>query len=322
MRKKIGIFSFCVTIIGILCFLPYLSESSVLLDRVVAVVNKEVITWSELYRMMESEATEQVKALSEEERIKVFKDNEAIFLEKLIDMRLQIQEARRLGFDVGHEEVKEAIENIKKKYTLTDDSLQEYLKKEGLTFEEYKKRLAEQILISQFVTQQIRNKIVVSDKEVKKYMEENKISLQESESFKLRQIFLKKPKDDTEKKVAEDKTSMIIQRLKAGEDFSALAKEYSEDPSGKLGGDLGYIKKSFMAKEFIDVLSKMNTGDFSEPFWTEKGLHIIKLDEKISMQNDEIKENVRRQLAEEQFLEKYKSLIKGLREKAYIEIRL
>ena len=111
--------------------------------------------------------------------------------------------------------------------------------------------------------------------------------------------------------------------MKAGEDFSTLSKEYSEDISGKLGGDLGYIKKSIMAKEFIEVLSKMNIGDFSNPFWTEKGLHIIKLEDKVSMQNiDELKENIRKQLSEEQFSEKYKSLIKGLREKAHIEIRL
>ncbi len=324
MRNIFNIFLIFITIsTGILCFLPVFSEASVLLDRVVAVVNKEVITWSELYRMMESEASEQIKALREEERTKVFKDNEAIFIEKLIDMKLQIQEARRLGLNVGTEEAKEAIDNIKKKYSLTEDSLKEYLKKDGITFEEYKKRLAEQILISQFVNQQIRNKIVVSDQEVKQYMEENKQSMIDREAFKLRQIFFKKPQDEAGKKAFEDKVSIIIQRLKAGEDFSVLAKEYSEDYSGKLGGDLGYIKKSFMAKEFIDVLSKMNTGDFSNPFRTEKGFHIIKLDEKVSVQNNnEIKENVRKQLEEEKFMEKYKSLIKGLREKAHIEIRL
>lgn len=324
MRDNLNISSIFITIIiGTMCFFSVFSEASVLLDRVVAVVNKEVITWSELYRMMESEASEQMKALSEKERTKVFKDNEAVFLEKLIDMKLQIQEARRTGLNVGTEETKEAIDNIKKKYSLTDDSLKEYLKKDGITFEEYKKRLAEQILISQFINQQIKNKIVVSEREIKQYIEENKQSMIDREAFKLRQIFLRKPQDETGKKAFEDKLSTIMRKLKAGEDFSVLAKEYSEDYSGKLGGDLGYIKRSLIAKEFIDVLSRMNTGDFSNPFQTEKGFHIIKLDEKISAQNDnELKDNVRKQLEEERFADKYKSMIKGLREKAYIEIRL
>jgi peptidyl-prolyl cis-trans isomerase SurA len=299
------------------------SHAAVLLDRVVAVVNKEVITWSELYKMMEYEATDQVKTLKEEERMKIFRDSEAVFLEKLIDMRLQIQEAKRLGLDVTPDEVTEAIENIKKKYSLSGNALEESLKKEGLTFEEYKKRLSEQIMISKLISQQIRNKIVVSDEEVKNYMEANKKEFSDSEAFRLRQIFFRKPQNDVDKKVIEDKAYLVIQKLKAGEDFSILVKEYSEDPSGRLGGDIGIIKKSDLAKEFIDVLRTMKVGDFSIPFWTEKGLHIIKLEEKISSQAiDEVKENVRKQLTENQFLERYRSWIRDLREKAHIEIRL
>ncbi len=317
-------FRFKLTILILyILMLSVVSDASVILDRVVAVVNKEVITWSELYKMMENEATEQVKSLKEEERMKIFKDSEAIFLEKLIDIKLQIQEARRLGLDVTTEEVTEAVENIKKKYSLTDNALEESLKKEGLSFEEYKKRLSEQIIISKVVGQQIRNKIVVSEKEVKKYMEANKESFNDSEAFKIKQIFLGRPKDDADIKIIEDRTSLIIKRLKAGEDFSKLAEEYSEDPSGKLGGDLGFIKKSQMAKEFVDALNLMKAGDFSKPFRTEKGLHIIKLEEKVAAQStDETRESVLKQLNENQFSERYKSWIKGLREKAYIVIRL
>lgn len=315
---------FKITIIILLLFIfPRVFSAAVLLDRVVAIVNKEVITWSELYRMMEFEATDQVKAMKEEERMKIFRGNEALFLERLIDMRLQIQEAKKLGLDVTPEEVTEAIENIKKKHSMTDANFSESLKKEGLTLETYKKLLSEQIVISKVVNQQIRNKIVVSDEEVKKYIEDHREMLSDSETYNLSQIFFRKPKDDTGKKTVEEKGVLIIQRLKAGENFSALAKEYSEDPSGKLGGHLGFVKKSHIAKEFKEVLTHMKTGDFSMPFWTEKGLHIIKLDEKISAQNiDEVKENVRKQLIEEQFLDKYKSWVKGLREKAYIEINI
>jgi peptidyl-prolyl cis-trans isomerase SurA len=317
-------FRFKLTIIILyILMLSVASDAAVLLDRVVAVVSKEVITWSELYKMMENEAADQVRALKEEERLKIFKDSEAAFLEKLIDIKLQIQEARRLGLDVTTEEVTEAVENIKKKYSLTDNALEESLKKEGLSFEEYKKRLAEQIVISKVVSQQIRNKVVVSEEEVKKYMEANKESFTDGETFKIKQIFLGRPKDDADIKVIEDRASIIIQRLKAGEDFSILAEEYSEDLSGKLGGDLGFIKKSQMAKEFIDALNSMKVGEFSNPFRTEKGLHIIKLEEKVAAQStDEARESVLKQLTESQFSERYKSWIKGLREKAYIVIRL
>jgi peptidyl-prolyl cis-trans isomerase SurA len=297
--------------------------AAVLLDRVVAVVNKDVITWSELYKMMEYESTEQMKALSEEDRMRVFKNNESLFLDKLIDMRLQLQEAKRTGLDVSPEEVKEAIENIKQKYSLTDKSLEENLAKEGLDIGNYKKSMSEQILVNQFLNKQVRSKIVVSDDEIKSQIDTYKTNLINDESFKIRQIFLKKPKDDAERKAAEEKASLILQRLKSGEDFSKLAQETSEDPSGKQGGDLGYVKKNLLAKEFTEAFSKMKIGDISLPFWTEKGLHIVKLEDKTSPQSTEdIKENMRKQLTEQQFMEKYKSLIKDLREKAHIEIRL
>ena len=320
MRKRMKYWGLGVVSIF---FLLETVHAAVLLDRVVAVVNKEVITWSDLYKMMESEASERLKTVSEEERRKVFQENEAAFLDKLIDMRLQVQEAGRLGISVSAADVNEAIENIKKKYSLTDVALDESLKKEGLTLAEYKKRLSEQILIGQFINQQIRNKIMVSEEDVKKYIKAHKESFAEEESFRLRQILFRKPKDDAGKKAAEERASLVMEGLKAGEDFSKLAKEYSEDSSAKIGGDIGYIKRSYLAKEFIDALSQMKPGDYSRPFWTEKGLHIIKLDEKISaLGADEIKENVRKQMVDAQFSEKYNSYVKSLREKARIEIRL
>jgi peptidyl-prolyl cis-trans isomerase SurA len=287
------------------------------------VVNKEVITWSELYKMMESEATDQMKALKEEDRMKIFKDNEPVFLEKLIDMKLQIQEAKNLGYQISPEELKEAIDSIKKKYSMTDSSLVEYLKKEGLTLDEYKSRLTDQMLVSEVVNRQIRNKIVISEEEVNKYIASNSKSLDDSEAFKIRQILFKNPENEADKESVEEKASLIMQKLKSGEDFSSLALQYSEGPSARTGGDLGFVKKSVMAKEFVDVLSAMKPGDYSKPFWTEKGLHIIKLDDWIVPQNkDEDIENIRKKLSEEKFQESYKSYVKNLREKARIEIRL
>jgi peptidyl-prolyl cis-trans isomerase SurA len=298
-------------------------QTPILLDRVVAVVNKEVITWSELYKVMEFEATEQMKNLNEEERIKIFKESEPVFLETLIDMRLQLQEAKALGIGVTQEEIEETIENIRKKYSMTDTDFRESIKKEGFTIEEYKKRLFEQILINKVVQHEIRNKVIVSDSDVKKYMETHKEIFSGGEKYRLRQIFFKGPEGNRDKRAIEEKALFVIQKLKAGEDFSELAREYSEDPSGSLGGDLGFIEKDLLAKEFLDVLSGMKEGTYSMPFWTGKGLHIIKLDEKISTQNmDNVREDIRKQLAEEKFLESYKSWIKGLRERAYIEIRL
>ncbi|RJQ40954.1 MAG: hypothetical protein C4550_02575 [Nitrospiraceae bacterium] len=300
-----------------------ISSAAILLDKVIAVVNQEVITWSDLYKAMEFEASDKLKGLKEEEKRRLFKENEAQFLDVLIDMKLQIQAARQRGIDATAEEIAEAINDIKKRYSMDEQTFTASLKKEGFTLDEYKKKLAEQIILSRVVSQEVRNKIVISDTEIAKYTEKNKDALITDDAYRIRQIFFIKPKNSSDKKTTEDKADTIYQQIKAGENFASLAQKYSEDPSGKAGGDLGFIKKGIMAKEFTDALSQMKAGDVSKPFWTDMGLHIIKLEEKMEKQSEAaIKESAKNKLVEQRFSERYKHWLRELRETAYIEIRL
>jgi len=240
-------------------------------------------------------------------------------------MKLQIQAAKQRGIDAAAEEIAEAINDIKKKYSMDEQTLTASLKKEGFTLDEYKKKLAEQIILSRVVSQEVRNKIVFSDAEIAKYIEKSKDTLITDDAYRIRQIFFRKPKSpgDSDRKTMEEKAGTVYQQLKAGENFASLAQKHSEDPSGKAGGDLGFIKKGQMAKEFTDVLSRMKAGDISQPFWTDMGLHIIKLEEKIEKQSAAaIKESAKNKLLEQRFSEKYKHWLRELRETAYIEIRL
>lgn len=300
-----------------------ISFAAVLLDRVVAVVNKEVITWSELYRTMETDASPQTKGLSEEDRRRIFKENEAAFLETLIDVKLQLQKAKSMGIRVTDGEIDEAIENIKKKYSMTDFDFKESLKKEGYTLEVYRRRIEEQIITSKIINQQIRSKILVSDKDTERYMEENREMFATSDSYRISQIFFKKPENNEEKNNIDRKVAVIYKKLKDGESFRKIAREYSDGPSAKTGGDLGFIKKGDLIEEFGEIVSKMTPGDVSSLFWTDRGFHIIRLDERIEYKDqNEIKNEVRKILEKKFFIEKYNAWKKELKEKAVIEIRL
>ncbi|MBI5101595.1 MAG: peptidylprolyl isomerase [Nitrospirae bacterium] len=299
------------------------TSAAVLFDRVVAVVNQEVITWSELYKNMEADASPQVKELSEAERLKVFKSGEPVFLEALINVRLQIQEARAGGFSVSDDEINESIEGIKKKYVMSDTEFRESLKKEGLDYEDYKTRLREQILISKIVNHQVKSKILVSDADIDGFLAENKEFSTGTEGFRISQIFFKKPKASNDGKGVEERAESVYKRIRDGADFKELAKQFSEEPQGASGGDLGMIKKNHIMKEFAEVLSVMNQGGVSRPFWTERGLHIIRLDEKIAAkEKSEVREEARRELNGRIFMERYNAWLKSLREKAFIEIKL
>lgn len=295
-----------------------IAGSAVLLDKVVAVVNKEVITWSELYKAMQFDASNEMKSLSEEERNKIFAANEKKFLENMVDNKLELQAARSLGIEASKEEVTEAIDTIKKKYNMDEKTFEESLKKEGFTLDEYKKRLADQIVMTKVVAQQVRNKIVVTDREISDYMSKNK-----NDEYRVRQIFFKKPAGDFDKKELEAKAEEVMQKLKDGEDFSALAYTYSEDPSAKSGGELGFIKKEYLGKEFLKAISHLAVGEVSTPFWTEEGLHIVQLEEKVDPENvAEYREMAKKKIFEKKFKDEYRNWIRGLREKAYVEVRL
>jgi peptidyl-prolyl cis-trans isomerase SurA len=299
------------------------ANASYLLDRVVAIVNQEVITWSELYRSMETEAVPGLKAMNEEERKKVFKDNERAFLDNLINFKLQLQDAKNAGIKVSDDEVKDAMENIKKKYALSEQQFQESLKSEGYTYEEYRKRLREQIIVGKLVNHQVRNKILITEEDIDAFLRENKDFKGGAEKYRIRQIFFKRPKDAADRSRIEEQAEMVYAKILQGEDFGALARQYSGDASKDVGGDLGFIDKENLAKEFGTALSSMRPGEVSRPFWTGAGLHIIKLEERTGKRNPaEIREDARTALSNRLFTERYNAWVRSLRENAFIDIRL
>lgn len=294
------------------------ARASMLLDRIVAVVNKDVITWSELYKSMEFDAVGEIKTMSEADRKRVFRENESYYIETMIDKKLQIQAAKSLDIDASKEEVAEAVGSVKKKYNMSDKAFEESLKKEGFTFDGYRKRIAEQIILSKVVGQQVRSKIVISEQELNEYMEKNKDA-----SYRIRLILLKKTDKGPDFNALEAKANEIYDRLMKGDDFMLLARQFSEDPSARSAGDLGSIKKEHLSSQFIDVLSTMNVGDISRPFRTDRGIHIIRLEDKMDTSNmGEMREAMKKRLFEKQFNEAYKSWVRGLRDRAYIEVKL
>lgn len=313
--------AFVFAIITFLSTAPHVQGMAVL-DRVVAVVNDDVITWSELYRTMEMDASPQLKAMGAADRSRIFKENEAMFLENLINLKLQVQEARRMGIRVAEEEVTESIGMIKKKYSMTEEKFRESLAREGYTIDEYKRRLYEQILVSKLVSQQIRSKIVLTDKEISAYLAENPKLLESSESYRLRQIFFRKPTNENERPAVEARASELVAKIREGADFGEIAKQFSEDPSAASGGELGIVSRDMLAKDFASAIAPLKQGEVSAPFWSDAGLHILKVEEKIEpKKRSDAEEEAKEKLFNRIFQERYNAWIKSLRETAFIEIR-
>lgn len=301
-----------------------LSFSAILLDRVVATINGEVITWSELRKRIELENKNLLKDLTGNAREKKINEIEAPFLNNMIDLKLQLQAARRLGFGVGLAETDAAVAEIMRKYNLTDESLTESLKTEGFDMEEYKNQLAEQILLTKVVRYEIKTSIVIGDKQIREYYEVNKEQYRKGEKVRIRLIFFAGDvKDNLQKTDIEARAEEVMQMIEAGKDFAKIASEFSEDASKEAGGDLGYVSRGSVLKEIEDVVFDMKSGEVSKPFWSSVGLHIVKLEDRIEgSEVKEIRDEIKSILFEEAFKLKLEEWVKKLREKAYIEIKL
>jgi peptidyl-prolyl cis-trans isomerase SurA len=319
MNRKVTIVFFFILVIVL-----QNAYAAVLLDRIVAVVNNEVITWSELRNIIAHEGKNFLEKAPENQKEDIMKELEKSFLNSLIDLKIQLQEARRKGLDVSAAEINGAIADIKNKYNITDEKLMNSLEAEGMSMAAYRTMLGEQILLSKVINFEVKANIVINDREIGDYYEANKDKLGSSRGkIKIRQIFFTLPKDSSQKPSVEAKAHEVIQRLERGEDFSKLAGELSEDANKQFGGDLGYISRGSALKEVEDVAFALKPGEVSKPFWSPAGLHIIKLEDKIAAEGlDKVKDKIKEILFENAFESKYHEWKTGLKERAYIEMKL
>jgi len=299
------------------------ADSAVILDRVVATVNDEVITWSELMGVINSEGAPKLEGLSDAVRENRIRELERPYLNNLIEVKLQVQEARRLGLNVSDSEIEDAIAEIKKKFSLSDADFLESLKTERMTMVDYKARLSEQIMMQKVVNMEVKSKIIVSDSEVQEYFETNKGEFSGTKKVKIRQIFFAAPENESRKGDVAERAEQVYQRIQAGDDFEMMAKEYSEGPNRAFGGDLGYISSGTALKEIEDTAESLSLGEVSRPFWSSGGLHIIKLEDRVEGGNlEKVKDIIKDRLMQKAFEAKYHEWMADLREKAFIEIRL
>ncbi|UCH80356.1 MAG: peptidylprolyl isomerase [Nitrospiraceae bacterium] len=312
-----------ILILPVLVTIESIVHGAVLLDRVAATVNNEVITWSELVETIMMDGRNILDNTAAEERKKKIKELERPFLEELVNLRLQLQEARTMQLSVGESEIDSSIDEIKSKYNLTEDSLNASLKAEGLTMKGYRDRLRDQILLQKTVNFAVRNKIVITDRQIQEYFEKNRGLYSEKESLKIKQIFFKNPDDRNSRSELVARAEDILQGIRSGSDFSDLARQYSEGPESEFGGDLGYITLGSALKEIEDAALALRIGEVSKPFWSPAGLHIIRLeDKKEGGTVEKVREQIKDVLFQEAFQSAYSQWRADLREKAYVEIKL
>ena len=304
-------------------------------DRVVAVVNDDVITLSELEeagRTYYERIRTKVPAAEVERALEKARGE---VLSSLIDNIIVKQKAAELSITVEDAEVDNAINEILSRNNVTLEEFKKELAKVNVSEEKYRDNLRTQILQSKVIGLQVRSRIVIIDEAIKEYYEKE-YTLEKGEGgyyilqmgFNWRNPGTLGEAGTNSKEEARKRAEEIRARALAGEGFRELAQSYSDLPSATDGGDIGLIKKDEMAAYMKDTILQMHPGEISKIIETDNTFQFFKLlssregDIVVKAPYDSVKEEIREVLYQQEMQEQYKIWVESLREQAYIKILL
>jgi peptidyl-prolyl cis-trans isomerase SurA len=293
------------------------------LDRVVAVVNNDVITLTELH--------ENVLYYKIETRPQDTESDEQIahrLLSRLIESRLQLQEADRERIGVDETELTEELSARMKKFNAsTEEEFDRIVKKQGLTIEALKKKLREQLMITKVVRRKVAFRVSVTEQEVDRYLQDNREKLETGLTYHARHILIApaRERDDAAWAAAHDRALGVYARLLAGEDFAEVAKEVSQDGTAKDGGDLGTLKRGELAEDIESQILKLKPAQVGKPFRTDLGFHIVKLEARDSLEGEGLaraRQQIRDILFRQKYQARFDAWLSELKQRAIIEVRI
>jgi peptidyl-prolyl cis-trans isomerase SurA len=276
MRKQIFIF---------LAFLPMwvVAESAQVLDKVVAVVNSNVITASELNHQVE-ELRQQLTF----KKMPIPADDvlRKQVLQHLIDVDIQLQLAKRSEMTIDNDELNASIEKIAETNHITTDKLRELVQQQGLAWDVYKENIRKEMLINRIQQEAVGKEVVVSSQQVEDFLKTADFNVKEQQIYHLQNIVVPLPEEPTTEQLkrAKDKANTLLAKIKKGEDFSLMAIAESSGEYALEGGDLGERHLAELPEVFAKHVLNMSAGQVAGPIRTDNGFQLIKV---ISVQGNQ-----------------------------------
>lgn len=294
-------------------------------EQIVAVVNDDIITYSELEKILAPifERYEQIYAGAE--LFSMLQKARRDVLEHLVQEKLILQEAKRqnvkslMGDEFGKEVDRSAAE-LKRKFPSEEEFTKE-LKREGVTPEQFRSQQEERTLVRAMLIKEVSAKCTVSPLEIQDYYETHKGEFTEPEKIHVSQIWLKESPGKPGE--AERLSKEILGRLDAGESFADLAKKYSQCPYAARGGDWGFIAQGHWNKEIEDAAFALAPGSHSGIVKTELGYHLIMMHEKrppAVRSLSDVGGEIEGRLFAEKVSKKREEWVKRMKRRAYISV--
>lgn len=289
-----------------------IANGSVVVDRVIAVVNDDIITMSDLQREAAKNHGDKI--------------DDRLLLEDMINRKLQMAAAKRASMDVTEKELDEAVADIMKRNSLAREQFVAALAKEGLTLEQYRAELKEQMTLSRAFNKFVRSGLAVEETEVRAYYDHNIKNYSLPEEIRVRQILFKISDKASPSQVdaVREKAKAVFERAKRGEDFVRLVREFSESESAEQDGDLGFLQKEHALPEIEQAARTLKPGEIAGPLQCATGFHIIRLEEVRTPVKpyEQVKEEITNTIYQQKVENTYRSWLQTLRSESHIENRL
>lgn len=245
------------------------------MDRIIAIVNKDVITFNDL-----SEGVDKALLFFQQNSIQPPETSiiEKKVLDELIEQKIIEGYAEDWNIKASQEDIDSLIQNILSANGITLDELKSNLKQQNSSYDKLIKSLSYEIILKKVKNREISSKLNISDYEIKKHKE--KMAKIKPDIYDLSHILVKFSSEPTaeEKKEKRKLGEEIFNKLKT-EDFGKVAYEFSDSPDANEGGALGKLKQSELPEIFIEKINDLGAGEYSAPFESNNGIHIVKVNQ-------------------------------------------
>ncbi|MEM7677704.1 MAG: peptidylprolyl isomerase [Myxococcota bacterium] len=283
-----------------------------LVDRIVAVVNDDVVIASELNAQAGPGVGDgQRKAM----------------LEQLINERLMQQQIREAKININDDEVSRAIQDILRTNNISEAELQAAIDARNMSMSQYREDLKSQLIRLKLIDQKVRSRVVIPEAEIKAEFERQTRDEAKDEMVKIRHIFLRwgESPDPTERSRVMAKAQKARQQVMDGADFAETARAMSEGPTAATGGDLGEMSRQQMLPELARGIKGVKAGSLSAPIETDSGVHVVLVEarrEKGSSAYAEARNAIYQKLYQREVEAQMKVWLEELRKQAAVSIML
>jgi peptidyl-prolyl cis-trans isomerase SurA len=315
--KKIVLLSLLMT--AHFCLYAHAAE----LDRIVAVINDDVVTQSELNHSLSMARVQLSQNHVNLPSDQVLKKQ---VLDQLINKKLQLQIAKQVGIDVSDEDIDHVVQNVASKNNISTDTLYQRISQDGIERSEYRRELHDQMVVQKLQQQEVGSRLSVTPGEINAFMQSKLWKNNTNKEYRLEDILIPLPDAPSPEQIAAAKkrADRVIAQLHEGQNFNTIAQKESGDSNALKGGDLGWRQLPEIPSAFAEQVVNMHVKEIAGPIQTANGFHIIRLTAERASGSQEAtadRSRIEQLIMQRKFEEHVQNWVSKMRSQAFITIQ-